>query len=67
MALKLFIKGCNIESVQLVAVAIDETVNWIMDLENRYHSYNLDKHQLNLRRSMNVRDSYDTRVGIDYD
>ena len=37
---------------------IDETVNWIMDLENRYHSYNLDKHQLNLR-SMNVRDSYD--------
>ena len=60
------IKGCNLESVhQLVAVTngwdgltIDETVNWIMDLENRYHSYNLDKHQLNLR-SMNVRDSYD--------
>ena len=60
------IKGCNLESVhQLVAVTngwdgrtIDETVNWIMDLENRYHSYNLDKHQLNLR-SMNVRHSYD--------
>ena len=62
---KAIIKGCNLDSVQLVAVAkdwdgrtIDETVNWIMDLENRYHSYNLDKHQLNLR-SMNVRDSYD--------
>ena len=59
------IKGCNLDSVQLVAVAkgwdgrtIDETVNWIMDLESRYHSYNLDKHQLNLR-SMNVRHSYD--------
>ena len=60
------IKGCNLESVhQLVAVTnvwdgltIDETANWIMDLENRYHSYNLDKHQLNLR-SMNVRHSYD--------
>ena len=59
------IKGCNLDSVQLVAVAkdwdgrtIDETVNWIMDLESRYHSYNLDKHQLNLR-STNVRDSYD--------
>ena len=37
---------------------IDETVNWIMDLENHYHSYNLDKHQPNLR-SMNVRDSCD--------
>ena len=52
------IKGCNLDFVQLVAVAkgwdgrtIDETVNWIMDLENRYHSYNL--------RSMNVRHSYD--------
>ena len=60
-----FIKGCNLDFVQLVAVAkgwdgrtIDETVNWIMDLENRYHSYNLDKDQLNLR-SMNVRHSYD--------
>ena len=60
------IKGCNLESVhQLVAVTndwdgltMDETANWIMDLENRYHSYNLDKHQLNLR-SMNVRHSYD--------
>ena len=59
------IKGCNLGGVQLLAVAkdwdgrtIDETVNWIMDLENRYHSYNLDKHQQNLR-SMNVRDSYD--------
>ena len=60
------IKGCNLESVhQLVAVTngwdgltIDETANWIMDLESRYHSYNLDKHQLNLR-SMNVRHSYD--------
>ena len=59
------IKGCNLESVQLVAIAngwngrtIDETVNWIMDLENRYHSYNFYKHQLN-RRSMNVRDSCD--------
>ena len=59
------IKGCNLESVhQLVAVTngwdgltIDETANWIMDLESRYHSYNLDKHQLNLR-SMNVRHSY---------
>ena len=60
------IKGCNLESVhQLVAVTngweghtISETVNWIMVLERRYHSYNLDKHQLNLR-SMNVRHSYD--------
>ena len=34
------------------------TVNWIMDLENRCHSYNSDKHHLNLG-SMNVRDSYD--------
>ena len=59
------IKGCNLESVhQLVAVTngwdgltIDETANWIMDLESRYHSYNLDKHQLNFR-SMNVRHSY---------
>ena len=59
------IKGCNLETVQLVDVTngwegrtIDETVNWIMDLENHYHSYNLDKHKLNLH-SMNVRDSYD--------
>ena len=59
------IKGCNLDSVQQMAVVngwdgrtIDDTVNWIMDLENRYHSYNLDKHQLNLR-SLNVRDSYD--------
>ena len=59
------IKGCNLESVhQLVVVTngweghtIGETVNWIMDLENLYHSYNLDKHQLNLR-SMNVHHSY---------
>ena len=58
------IKGCDLDFVQLVAVAkgwdgrtIDETVNWIMDLESRYHSYNLDKHQLNFR-SMNVRHSY---------
>ena len=60
------IKGCNLESVhQLVAVTngweghtIDETVNGIMDMENRYHGYNLDKHQLILP-SMNVHHSYD--------
>ena len=59
------ITGCNLESVQLLVVAngwngrtIGERVNWIMDLENCCHSYNLDKHQLNLP-SMDVRDLYD--------